>query len=164
MFMIAIARCCPESVDSTIDSGITSYTYCSFWQVEAATIIVLEYSTFLPYKSKGSELVESAVDYYLKSPMVVTVAKVAKEICRQDHHGEELGKKILEFILENRLCSTVIPKVSFYTFEHPAASMFSLTLYVQSDETERRKYSFVHPVRKLVPGPGLAIEKLGARQ
>ncbi|KAG1803372.1 hypothetical protein EV424DRAFT_1559022 [Suillus variegatus] len=73
---------------------------------EAATIIVLDYSAFLPYKWKGSELVESAVDYYLKSPMVAAVEKVAKEICGQGYHGEELGKKVIEFILDNCLFST----------------------------------------------------------
>jgi len=72
-------------------------------QTGIATIIVLECSAFLPDKLDGSELVESAVDYYLKSPMVAAVEKVANEICREGYHGEELGKKVIEFILDNRL-------------------------------------------------------------
>ncbi|KAG1795319.1 uncharacterized protein HD556DRAFT_1442168 [Suillus plorans] len=72
-------------------------------QTGIATIIVLEYSAFLQNGLKGTTLVQSAVDYYLKSPTAVAVEKGAKEICRQGYHGEELGKKVLEFILENRL-------------------------------------------------------------
>ncbi|KAG1799967.1 hypothetical protein EV424DRAFT_1545883 [Suillus variegatus] len=72
--------------------------------------MVFEYSAFLPDKSNGSELVESAVSYYLKSPMVATVEKVAKEICCQGYHGEELGKKVLEFILDNHLSNDLTEK------------------------------------------------------
>ncbi|KAG2057338.1 hypothetical protein BDR06DRAFT_1005348 [Suillus hirtellus] len=80
-------------------------------QTGIATIIVLEYSAFLPSKGwNGSELVETAVSYYLESPMVVVVEKVAKEICRQDYHGEELEKKVLEFILDNRLSKDLTEK------------------------------------------------------
>ncbi|KAG2093712.1 uncharacterized protein F5147DRAFT_820851 [Suillus discolor] len=67
---------------------------------------ILEYFAFLLYKSNGSELVESAVDYYLKSPTATIVEKGAKEISHQGYHGEELGK-ILEFILENCLCASL---------------------------------------------------------
>ncbi|KAG2058152.1 hypothetical protein BDR06DRAFT_102232 [Suillus hirtellus] len=48
-------------------------------QTGIATIIVLEYSAFLPDKSEGTEL-QSAVSYYLKSPTAVAVEKGAKEI------------------------------------------------------------------------------------
>ncbi|KAG2029475.1 hypothetical protein BDR03DRAFT_987726, partial [Suillus americanus] len=73
--------------------------------LEAATIIVLEYSAFLPNKGNFHlQHVESAVDYYLKSPTAVAVEKGAKEISRQGYKKEELEKKILEFIFENRMC------------------------------------------------------------
>ncbi|KAG1733970.1 hypothetical protein EDB19DRAFT_2041050 [Suillus lakei] len=71
-------------------------------QTGIATIIALEYSAFLP-NCDQLEHVESAVDYYLKSPTSVAVENVAKEISRQGYKKEELGKKILEFILENRM-------------------------------------------------------------
>ncbi|KAG1721650.1 hypothetical protein EDB19DRAFT_2044299 [Suillus lakei] len=77
-------------------------------QIGIATIIVLEYSAFLPsdkfkWNDDRLEHVESAVDYYLQSPTLVAVENVAKEISRQGYKKEELGKKILEFILENRM-------------------------------------------------------------
>ncbi|KAG1758370.1 hypothetical protein EDD22DRAFT_956941 [Suillus occidentalis] len=72
-------------------------------QTGIATIIVLEYSAFLPSTSKRLERVESAVDYYLKSPTAVAVETGATEISRQGYKKEELEKKILEFILENRM-------------------------------------------------------------
>ncbi|KAG2053120.1 hypothetical protein BDR06DRAFT_488602 [Suillus hirtellus] len=72
-------------------------------QVGLATIIVLEYSAFLPNKTKDLRPIEFAVDYYLKSPTAVVVEKGAEEISRGGYDREELGKKILEFILENRL-------------------------------------------------------------
>ncbi|KAG2093316.1 uncharacterized protein F5147DRAFT_657455 [Suillus discolor] len=75
--------------------------------LEAATMIVLEYSTFL---LKNLECVKSAVDCYLKSPMAVAVEKGAKEICCQGYDREELEKKILEFILENRLSKDLTEK------------------------------------------------------
>jgi hypothetical protein len=50
--------------------------------------------------------VESAVDYYLKSPTAVAVKEGAKEISRQGYKKEELEKKILEFIIENRMCTS----------------------------------------------------------
>ncbi|KAG1778242.1 hypothetical protein EV702DRAFT_171389 [Suillus placidus] len=78
-------------------------------QTGIATIIVLEYSAFLPkkqYHSWNLGHIESAVDYYHKSPTAVAVEKGAKEISSQGYEKEELGKKILEFILENRMsCS-----------------------------------------------------------
>ncbi|KAG2057615.1 hypothetical protein BDR06DRAFT_951839 [Suillus hirtellus] len=79
-------------------------------QTGIATIIVLEYSAFLLNELEGSEFVKSAVDYYLKSPTAVAVEKGAKEICRQGYRGEDLGKKVLEFILENRLSKDLIEK------------------------------------------------------
>jgi len=79
-------------------------------QTGIATIIVLEYSAFLPHKWEGSELVESAVDYYLKSSTAAAVEKRAKEICRQGYQGRELGKKVLEFILDNRLSKDLTEK------------------------------------------------------
>jgi len=72
-------------------------------QTGIATIIVLEYSAFLANDSEDLEFIESAVDYYLKSPTAVVVEQGAKEISGQGYDGEELEKKILEFILENRL-------------------------------------------------------------
>ncbi|KAG2118718.1 uncharacterized protein F5147DRAFT_767483 [Suillus discolor] len=80
-------------------------------QTGIATIIVLEYSAFLPNHLGDLErVVESAVDYYLKSPTAVAVEKGAKEISRQGYDREELGKKILEFILENRLSKDLTEK------------------------------------------------------
>ncbi|KAG1727493.1 hypothetical protein EDB19DRAFT_2042809 [Suillus lakei] len=71
-------------------------------QTGIATIIALEYSAFLLNRDK-LEHVESAVDYYLKSPTSVAVENVAKEISRQGYKKEELRKEILEFILANRM-------------------------------------------------------------
>ncbi|KAG2140939.1 uncharacterized protein EDB93DRAFT_1252718 [Suillus bovinus] len=69
-----------------------------------ATIIVLEYSAFLPVKNWNKlKSIESAVEYYLESPTVIAVEKGAKDISRQGYGGEELEKKIFEFILENRM-------------------------------------------------------------
>ncbi|KAG2053114.1 hypothetical protein BDR06DRAFT_956994 [Suillus hirtellus] len=79
-------------------------------QTGIATIIVLEYSAFLPKNLKNLERVESAIDHYLKSPTAVAVEKGAKEICRQGYDREEMGKKILEFILENRLSKDLTEK------------------------------------------------------
>ncbi|KAG1893807.1 uncharacterized protein F5891DRAFT_985534 [Suillus fuscotomentosus] len=91
-------------------------------QTGIATIIILEYSAFLPSKGwDGLELVESAVSYYLQSPMVAAVEKVAKEICRQGYHGEELGKKVLEFILDNRLCMSLVVSLEVEVYEQLAA-------------------------------------------
>jgi hypothetical protein len=50
--------------------------------------------------------VKSAVDYYLKSPTAVAVEEGAKEISRQGYKKEELEKKILEFIIEHRMCTS----------------------------------------------------------
>ncbi|KIK42273.1 hypothetical protein CY34DRAFT_12475 [Suillus luteus UH-Slu-Lm8-n1] len=72
-------------------------------QTGIATIIVLEYSAFLPTTSETLEPVVSAVDYYLKSPTAVAVEEGAKEISRQSYKKEELEKKILEFIVKNRM-------------------------------------------------------------
>jgi len=72
-------------------------------QTGIATIIVLEYSAFLQNDIQSWKRVKSAVDYYLESPTAVAVEKGAKEICRQGYDRKEMGKKILEFILENRL-------------------------------------------------------------
>jgi hypothetical protein len=52
------------------------------------------------------ERVKSAVDYYLKSATAVAVEEGAKEISRQGYTKEELEKKILEFIIENRMCTS----------------------------------------------------------
>ncbi|KAG1790648.1 uncharacterized protein HD556DRAFT_1488300 [Suillus plorans] len=79
-------------------------------QTGIATIIVLEYSAFLPNDLGDLERVKSAVDYYMKSPTAVAVEKGAKEICRQGYDREEMGKKILEFILENRLSKDLTEK------------------------------------------------------
>ncbi|KAG2092113.1 uncharacterized protein F5147DRAFT_657739 [Suillus discolor] len=76
-------------------------------QTGIATIIVLEYSAFLPNDLEDLERIKSAVDYYMKSPTAVAVEKGAKEIYRQGYDREEMGKKILEFILENRLCTSL---------------------------------------------------------
>lgn len=51
------------------------------------------------------EHVTSAMDYYLNSPTAVAVEKGAKEISLQGYKKEELGKKVLEFIFENRMCT-----------------------------------------------------------
>ncbi|KAG1733954.1 hypothetical protein EDB19DRAFT_1999185 [Suillus lakei] len=95
--------------------------------LEAATIIVLEYSAFLlSDKLKRSdnkpEHVDSPVDYYLKSPTLVAVENVAKEISRQGYKKEELGKKILEFILENLYSVShlqLLSAVDCIGFQHP---------------------------------------------
>ncbi|KAG2057910.1 hypothetical protein BDR06DRAFT_968854 [Suillus hirtellus] len=78
--------------------------------LDAATIIALEYSAFLPIQKdrKKWECIESAVDYYLKSPTAVAVEKGAAEISCQGYDGEKLKERILEFILENRLCSDTL--------------------------------------------------------
>ncbi|KAG1788544.1 uncharacterized protein HD556DRAFT_1447751 [Suillus plorans] len=75
-----------------------------------ATIIVLEYSAFLPNNKKDFERIGSAMDYYLNSPTAVAVEKGAEEISRQGYNREELGEKILEFILDNRLSKDLIEK------------------------------------------------------
>ncbi|KAG2749327.1 hypothetical protein P692DRAFT_201789144 [Suillus brevipes Sb2] len=73
-------------------------------QTGIATIVVLEYSAFLPNSSKNLvQHVQSAVDYYLKSPTAVVVEEGAKEISCQSYEKEELEKKILEFIIEHRM-------------------------------------------------------------
>ncbi|KAG1780800.1 hypothetical protein EV702DRAFT_1193622 [Suillus placidus] len=80
-------------------------------QTGIATIIVLEYSAFLPHKDDDIlEHIKSAVDYYLKSPTAVAVEKGAKEISSQGYKKEELREKILEFILENRLSKDLTAK------------------------------------------------------
>ncbi|KAG1875890.1 hypothetical protein C8R48DRAFT_768742 [Suillus tomentosus] len=76
-------------------------------QTGIAIIIVLEYSASLLNELKSWEIVESAVNYYLKSLTAAAVEKGAKEICRQGYRREELRKKVLEFILENRLCPQI---------------------------------------------------------
>ncbi|KIK34422.1 hypothetical protein CY34DRAFT_17742 [Suillus luteus UH-Slu-Lm8-n1] len=75
-------------------------------QTGIATIIVLEHSAFLLPTLDDLKHVEYAVDYYLKSPTAVAVEAGAKEICRQGYKKEELEKKIHEFILENRMCTS----------------------------------------------------------
>ncbi|KAG2053132.1 hypothetical protein BDR06DRAFT_957009, partial [Suillus hirtellus] len=79
-------------------------------QTGIATIIVLEYCAFLQNDIQPWKRVESAVDYYLKSPTAVAVEEGAKEICRQGYDREEMGKKILEIILENRLSKDLTEK------------------------------------------------------
>ncbi|KAG2107005.1 uncharacterized protein F5147DRAFT_837608 [Suillus discolor] len=78
-------------------------------QTGIATIIVLEYSAFLD-SSRHLERVESAVDYYLNSPTAVAVEKEAGDISRRAYDREELEKKILGFILENRLSKDLTTK------------------------------------------------------
>ncbi|KAG2738761.1 hypothetical protein P692DRAFT_201798169 [Suillus brevipes Sb2] len=72
-------------------------------QTGIATIIVLEYSAFLPNNLKDLERIDSAVHYYLKSLASVAVEIGAKEISRQGYKKEELEKTILKFIFENRM-------------------------------------------------------------
>ncbi|KAG2748413.1 hypothetical protein P692DRAFT_20833669 [Suillus brevipes Sb2] len=72
-------------------------------QTGIAIIIVLEYSACLPNSLKSLKRVESAVDYYLKSPTAVAVKEGTKEISRQGYKKKELEKKIFEFIIENRM-------------------------------------------------------------
>ncbi|KAG2347408.1 hypothetical protein BDR05DRAFT_996535 [Suillus weaverae] len=80
----------------------------SLLTAEAATIIVLEYSAFLPRGDvSGLERIKSALDYYLKSTTAVAVEKGAKEISSQGYEKEELREKIFEFILENRMCTSL---------------------------------------------------------
>ncbi|KAG2141381.1 uncharacterized protein EDB93DRAFT_630359 [Suillus bovinus] len=79
-------------------------------QTGIATIIVLEYSAFLPNNLKTSKRVESAVDYYLKSPTVVAVEKGAQEISHQTYKKEELKQKILDFILQHRISKDLTAK------------------------------------------------------
>ncbi|KAG2140503.1 uncharacterized protein EDB93DRAFT_1252789 [Suillus bovinus] len=79
-------------------------------QVGIATIIVLEYSAFLANSIGRTKHIESAVDYYLKSPTAVAVEKGAEEISRQGYDKEELEKKVFEFILENRLSKDLTEK------------------------------------------------------
>ncbi|KAG0704210.1 hypothetical protein DFH29DRAFT_997727 [Suillus ampliporus] len=67
-----------------------------------ATIMVLEYSAFLQHDDE-LEFIKSAVDYYMKSPATAVVEKVATDITDRGYNKEELKKKIIEFILENRM-------------------------------------------------------------
>jgi hypothetical protein len=55
---------------------------------------------------KDLEPIESAVDRYLKSPTAVAVETGAIEISHQGYKKEELKKTIIEFILENRMCTS----------------------------------------------------------
>jgi hypothetical protein len=80
-------------------------------QTGVATIIVLEYSAFLPNKGDFHlQNVESAVSYYLKSPTAAVVEKGVKEISRQGYDREELGKKIVQLILDNRMSKDLTAK------------------------------------------------------
>ncbi|KAG0704639.1 hypothetical protein DFH29DRAFT_997527 [Suillus ampliporus] len=74
-----------------------------------ATIIVLEYSAFLPHDDQ-LEFLKSAVDYYMNSPTAAVVEKVAKGMTDGGYNKEELKKKIIEFILENRMSKDLIGK------------------------------------------------------
>jgi hypothetical protein len=47
------------------------------------------------------------VDYYLKSPTAAVVEKGVKEISYQGYDREELGKKIVQLILDNRMCTSL---------------------------------------------------------
>jgi hypothetical protein len=83
----------------------------SIIQTGVATIIVLEYSAFLPNKGDFHlQNVESAVDYYLKSPTAAVVEKGVKEISHQGYDREELGKKIVQLILDNRMSKDLTAK------------------------------------------------------
>ncbi|KAG1785793.1 uncharacterized protein HD556DRAFT_1450343 [Suillus plorans] len=79
-------------------------------QTGIATVIVLEYSAFLADDLDDLKCIESAMEYYLKSPTAVVVEKGAEEISRQGYDAEELEKKILEFIIENRLSKDLTAK------------------------------------------------------
>jgi hypothetical protein len=72
--------------------------------------MIFEYSAFLPDNLEILKRVESAVDYYLKSPTAVAVEEGAKEIFHQGYKKEELKKKILEFILDNRMSKDLTTK------------------------------------------------------
>jgi hypothetical protein len=58
--------------------------------------------------SENPERIKSAVDYYLQSPTAVAVEEGAKEISCQGCKKEELEKKISEFIIENRMCTSFV--------------------------------------------------------
>ncbi|KAG2093318.1 uncharacterized protein F5147DRAFT_821234 [Suillus discolor] len=92
-------------------------------QTGIATVIVLEYSAFLADDLDDLKCIESAMEYYLKSPTAVVVEKGAQEISRQGYDAEELEKKILEFILENRLYTTLqsqlLNAADCIEFQHP---------------------------------------------
>ncbi|KIK37216.1 hypothetical protein CY34DRAFT_15873 [Suillus luteus UH-Slu-Lm8-n1] len=77
-------------------------------QIGIATIIVLEYSACLSLRTL--ERVKSAVNYYLQSPTAVAVEEGEKEISCQRYKKEKLEKKILEFIIENRMSKELIAK------------------------------------------------------
>ncbi|KAG0701050.1 hypothetical protein DFH29DRAFT_876136 [Suillus ampliporus] len=87
-----------------VDEGIffTSANRIIQTGIEVATITVLEYSAFLQHDDE-LEFIKSAVDYYMKSPTAVAVKKFATGIAGRSYNKEELKKKILEFILENRM-------------------------------------------------------------
>ncbi|KAG0692439.1 hypothetical protein DFH29DRAFT_882452 [Suillus ampliporus] len=67
-----------------------------------ATIIVLEYSAFFLHDDR-LRFIKSAVDYYMKSPMAAIVEKFVTGMTDRGYNKEELKKKIIEFILENRM-------------------------------------------------------------
>ncbi|KIK32497.1 hypothetical protein CY34DRAFT_19010 [Suillus luteus UH-Slu-Lm8-n1] len=79
-------------------------------QTGIATIIVLEYSACLSNSSENTERVKSAVNYYLQSTTAIAVEEGAKEISCQRYKKVELKKKILEFILENRMSKELTAK------------------------------------------------------
>ncbi|KAG2067583.1 hypothetical protein BDR04DRAFT_1104873 [Suillus decipiens] len=90
-----------------VAKGLLLTTANNMIQTGIATIIVLEYSAFLPHEYGDTAYVKSAVDYYLQSPMAVAVEKGVKEISHQGYKKEELEKKIVEFILEHRMCTSL---------------------------------------------------------
>ncbi|KAG2748048.1 hypothetical protein P692DRAFT_20738239, partial [Suillus brevipes Sb2] len=75
-------------------------------QTGIATIIVLEYSAFLPNTLMNLERIDSAVEYYLKSPTAVAVETGVPEISHEGYKKEELEKTILKFVFENRMCTS----------------------------------------------------------
>ncbi|KAG0701059.1 hypothetical protein DFH29DRAFT_1000548 [Suillus ampliporus] len=93
-------------VQPLVDKGTWFTSANGIIQTGIATIIVLEYSAFLQC-DRELKFIKSAVDYYMKSPTVVAVEKVAREIADGNYKKEERKKKILEFVLENRLCTSL---------------------------------------------------------
>jgi hypothetical protein len=98
-------------LEPLVAKGLLFTTGNAIIQTGVATIIVLEYSAFLPNKGNFHlQNVESAVDFYLKSPTAAVVEKGVKEISRQGYDREELGKKIVQLILDNRMSKDLTAK------------------------------------------------------
>jgi GTP-binding protein EngB required for normal cell division len=98
-------------LEPLVAKGLLFTTGNAIIQTGVATIIVLEYSAFLPNEGNFHlQNVESAVDFYLKSPTAAVVEKGVKEISRQGYDREELGKKIVQLILDNRMSKDLTAK------------------------------------------------------